>query len=139
VTPLTLVLLDGRQVTQLDDVVSLVATDGSGQFGVQAGHVALVTVLEPGLFRYRRVSRPAWTYGACVGGLLACLGHGDHTEVRIVSSRFLNGEQPEALQTALDAVLEQESSLRISTRESQLQLELALARRMQQLAQTTNP
>jgi hypothetical protein len=56
--------------------------------------------------------------------------------VRIVSSRILRGGEPEDMQSRLDQVLRQESSLRLSTRESRLRLDLALYRRLQELAQT---
>jgi len=134
---LTLTLLDGKSSVRMDDVTSIVAADASGQFGLLPGHLGLVTVLEPGLFRYRRAQHCAWTFGACVGGLLICAkAAGQAAQVRIVSRRFLQGEEPEALQTQLDELLERESVLRLSTRESREQLDLALYRRMQQLSET---
>lgn len=134
---LTLILLDGKSSVRMDDVTSIVAADASGQFGLLPGHLALVTVLEPGLFRYCRSQHSAWAFGACVGGLLMCEKAADHgTQVRVVSRRFLQGDEPEALQTQLDELLERESVLRLSTRESREQLDLALYRRMQQLSET---
>lgn len=134
---LTLTLLDGASSKRIEGLASIVAADASGQFGLQPGHVALVTVLEPGLFRYRRAQQDTWIYAACVGGLLSCATSPEGpTQVRIVSRRFLQGEQPEVLQTQLDQLLESESVLRLSTRESRERLDLAFYKRMQQLAQT---
>jgi len=133
---MTLTLLDGARILRIDDVASIVAADASGEFGLQPGHAELVTMLEPGLFRYRTSSQAEWTFGACLGGLASCAPVAGHTDVRIVSSRILHGGQPEALQVQLDQALQRESSLRLSTRESHLQLDLALLRRLQQLAQT---
>lgn len=130
---LSLTLLDGARSERIGEVTSVVAGDASGQFGVQAGHAEFVTMLEPGIFRYRTRRVPAWTFMAGAGGLLSCTERG--TEVRIVSSRFLRGATPEALQAALDALLAREGRLRLSTRASQLRLVLAFHRMLQQLAQ----
>lgn len=132
---ITLILLDGRASTPLARVTSLIAQDASGQFGILPGHVDLVTVLEPGLFRYRTASGTAWSYGASSGGLLYCERAAGLTQVRIVSRRFLLGDEPEALQTQLDDILRDERTLCISTRDSVAQLDQAFYKRMQQLAQ----
>lgn len=153
------VLLDGASRVELQDVRSLVAQDASGQFGLMAGHAAFLTVLEPGLFRYRTGQDEAWRFGASAGGLLRCepvanatqgtratrtAGQGEAqgsarpapaTEVKLVSRRFLLGEQPETLQTQLDHLLAEEQALRMSTRDNMEQLDLALMKRMQELAQ----
>lgn len=129
-------LLDGVSSVALPDVRSLVAQDASGQFGLMPGHAAFLTVLEPGLFRYRSGPDAPWRFGACAGGLLRCERVGGQTEVRIVSRRFLLGEAPEALQTQLDALLAAEQAMRVSTRDNMEQLDLALMRRMQELAQS---
>jgi F-type H+-transporting ATPase subunit epsilon len=134
---LSLILLDGTSRTLIENVTSIVAADASGQFGLLPGHDALVTVLEPGLFRYRQVHKTDWSYGACVGGLLSCTATPDRRiEVCVVSRRFLRGDEPEVLQTQLDQLLEREGMLRVSTRESRERLDLAFYKRMQQLSQT---
>lgn len=133
---LTLKLLDGAHITQIDAIASLVAADASGQFGLQAGHENFATLLEPGLFRWRLGDQADWLYGACTGGLLSCMQRAGHTEIRIVSRRILQGAQPEALQTQLEAALEREHSLRLGSRASQIKLETALHKRMQELAET---
>jgi hypothetical protein len=56
--------------------------------------------------------------------------------VHIVSTRILHGGEPEVLKSRLDELLQREGSLRVSTRESQLRMDLALHKRLQQLAQT---
>ena len=133
---LALTLLDGRSRERIEDVSHVVAADASGQFGLLPGHEPLVTVLEPGLFRYQRGGQQEWSYAACAGGLLAVSRAAQGgTEVCLVSRRFLRGDTPEALQSRLDELLERETQLRLSTRESREQLDLAFYRRMQQLAQ----
>ncbi|MEX8520295.1 MAG: F0F1 ATP synthase subunit epsilon [Leptothrix sp. (in: b-proteobacteria)] len=129
---MTLELLDGHSMRRIDAVRSVVAADASGMFGLMPGHEALVTVLEPGLLRYRCGGADApWIHAACVGGLL----RGADNHVRIVSRRFLSGDSPEQLQLELERLLTEEYSLRLSARTSQAKIELALLQRMQQLAQ----
>ncbi|HYA76688.1 MAG TPA: F0F1 ATP synthase subunit epsilon [Burkholderiaceae bacterium] len=137
---LTLRLLDGTSCVDVEDVTSLIAADASGEFGLLPGHAPLVTVLEPGLFRYRTTLHDDWLYGACAGGLLSCLRPPERkTQVCIVSRRFLRGEEPEALQSQLDALLEREGMLRLSTRASRERLDLAFYKRLQELAQMQAP
>lgn len=133
---MTLTLLDGRSSTVIEPVSSLVATDGSGQFGLLPGHAELITMLEPGLLRYRTTPDADWTYSACTGGLLYCLPAAGRTAVRIVSRRFLQGAAPEDLQVQLDQLLESERTLRLSLQDSIEHLDLSFYKRMQQLAQT---
>ena len=132
---ITLMLLDGRTTTCMERVTSLIAQDASGQFGILPGHAALVTVLEPGLFRYRMATGTVWSYGASAGGLLHCKREIAATRVRIVSRRFLLGDEPEALQTQLDELLAAQRTLRMSTRDRVRQLDQAFYKRLQQLAQ----
>ena len=131
-----LILLDGTTAVRVDAVTSLVAADATGQFGIQPGHAPLVTVLEPGLFRYR-VLRQDWTYAACAGGLLRCSRNGGATQVQIVSRRFVRDEQPLRLQARLDALLAAEATLRVSTRDSRDRIEQALQDRLRRLAEQT--
>jgi len=98
---LTLTLLDGVTALRIEGVASLVATDATGQFGLQPGHAPLLTVLEPGLFRYRQGGD--WTWAASAGGMLHCTRDAGGTQVAVVSRRFVLGAEPEALQGQLDA------------------------------------
>jgi F-type H+-transporting ATPase subunit epsilon len=136
---LTLMLLDGSRVQRIERVASLVAADASGQFGVLAGHAEFVTLLEPGLWRYRIEGEASWRHAAGAGGLLHCMPRAaGETEVRIVSARLLQagaGETPAVLERQLDALLEHEALLRLSARASQLRVDTALYRRRQELAE----
>lgn len=136
---LRLDLLDGRRIRQVEQVVSLIAADASGQFGVLPGHRPLVTVLAPGLLRYRlaEAGPDDWRWVATVGGTLRCADG----RVAIVSRRILGDDTsaPEALQTTLDAVLHEEQAWRESARSSQGRIETALYQRLQQLAEQPRP
>ncbi|WP_022980748.1 hypothetical protein [Ideonella sp. B508-1] len=135
----TLCLLDAQQVRRLAGVVRLLAEDAHGQFALWPRHEPQMTVLEPGLFRYRLAADAAdadWHCGACAGGLLRSAWEDGVQAVRIVSSRFLVDADAATLLQRLDALLAADQRLRLSTREEHLQLDLALMRRLQQLAQT---
>jgi F-type H+-transporting ATPase subunit epsilon len=133
---LLLRLMDGARETTVDDVVSFVAEDASGQFGLRPGHEPLLTCLEPGLFRFLRRGQLTWSHGACTGGMLHGLrGTGGRHEVRLVSRRILLGDDLATLRTQLDAMLAQERSLRTSTLEQVERLDLAFQRRLQALAE----
>jgi F-type H+-transporting ATPase subunit epsilon len=132
----TLRLLDGRHEQCVEGVISLVAEDATGQFGLWSGHEPLLTVLEPGLFRYRQVEScgvSPWRFGAGAGGVLCTWP--EPAEVRLVSSRFLLGEDPQALLQQLDAALAREHLQRVSTRDSQDRVDTALLRKLQELSQ----
>jgi F-type H+-transporting ATPase subunit epsilon len=131
---LTLTLLDGTTAQRIEHVASLVAADGSGSFGLQPGHAPLLTVLEPGLLRYR-TGEEDWTWLACAGGMLRCTREAGGTAVAIVSRRFLRGTAPEALQAQLEALLANESEIRLGTRQQREQVQMALQRRLQELAE----
>ncbi|MDX1811450.1 MAG: F0F1 ATP synthase subunit epsilon, partial [Gammaproteobacteria bacterium] len=57
------------QYELIEDVVSFVAEDESGSFGLMAGHADLMTALSFGLARYRQGTE-TWEYLAIPGGLL---------------------------------------------------------------------
>ena len=65
----TLELHDTSRTEQIEDVFSFVAEDGSGSFGLQAGHERFITVLRFGLARWR-TRDGVWHYVAMPGGVL---------------------------------------------------------------------
>jgi F-type H+-transporting ATPase subunit epsilon len=132
---LTLLLLDGKSSVCIDGLASIVAQDASGQFGLLPGHQALLTLLEPGLFRFRRPGQADWTFGACVGGMLHATRRDGQIEVRVVSRRFLLDAEPEALQMRLDEILQSEQTLRQRSHENRAQLDIAFRKRIQQLSE----
>jgi F-type H+-transporting ATPase subunit epsilon len=122
---LTVSLLDGRGERRLDGVVSLVACDDSGQFGIQPGHEAMVTAVVAGLIRCRDADGDTH-HLACTGGVLLCRDD----EVRIVSARFLVGEREEELIEQLDRLLGSEQAELVAGQQSRTQVERALLRRL---------
>ncbi|HUL68072.1 MAG TPA: F0F1 ATP synthase subunit epsilon [Burkholderiaceae bacterium] len=127
---LTLYLLDARSERRMDGVVSLVAADDSGQFGILPGHEPMITALAPGLIRCRPAERGVF-YAACAGGVLCCRDN----EVRIVSARFLIGERADELTAELDRLLSAERAQQLAGRQSRTQVEQALLRRLREWSQ----
>lgn len=62
-------LQDAKQTALISDVTSFVGQDGSGSFGIQAGHARIMASLSFGLARFR-TDEDAWTYLALPGALL---------------------------------------------------------------------
>jgi F-type H+-transporting ATPase subunit epsilon len=124
---MTLVLLDGARVTRFDDLVDVVATDASGSFGVRPGHEALVTVLAPGIVACRFADGRA-RYVACAGGVFRC----SRNLLQIVSARFIEEKDAALLTAQLDREVQGERAMRSSTRQSRLNLERALMRRLRE-------
>jgi F-type H+-transporting ATPase subunit epsilon len=127
---LTLDLLDGRSARRLEDIVSLVAGDETGRFGILPGHEPMVTALAPGLIRCRN-TQGGILHVACTGGVLSCRAD----TVQIVSARFLAGERAEALTAQLDHLLEAERTEQLAGRQSRAQVEQALLRRLREWSQ----
>ena len=65
----TLHLQSATQYEAIADVTSFVGEDGSGSFGIQAGHARMMASLSFGLARYRS-GEQAWQYLALPGALL---------------------------------------------------------------------
>ncbi|MGD8908780.1 MAG: F0F1 ATP synthase subunit epsilon [Chromatiales bacterium] len=62
-------LLDSTHSQEIAHLTSFVGEDASGSFGILAGHSRIMTLLRPGLARYRIDERP-WVYLALPGALL---------------------------------------------------------------------
>ncbi|MGD8341042.1 MAG: F0F1 ATP synthase subunit epsilon [Gammaproteobacteria bacterium] len=62
-------LQDARHTEVVDGVTSFVAEDGSGSFGIQAGHARIMASLSFGLARFRTQTGD-WRYLALPGALL---------------------------------------------------------------------
>jgi F-type H+-transporting ATPase subunit epsilon len=124
---LTVSLLDGHRERRIDGVVSLVAADDSGQFGLLPGHEPLVTAIDAGLIRCRRADGST-RHLACTGGVFSCRGD----EVQIVSARFLMGEREDELSAQLEQLLDEEQAEHLASRQSRTEVERALLKRLRE-------
>ncbi len=112
----SLQLLATEQQHRVEGLTSFVGEDGSGSFGILAGHQRLITSLVFGLARYRCGNDP-WQYLAVPGALLYFVDN----RLQICTRRYLidtdYGRISALLQEQLVAEEERMRSLRNSVRQ----------------------
>ncbi len=113
---------------RIEGVISLVARDHSGSFGVLAGHARMITLAEAGLLRFRRGDN-TWEYAACAGGLLYVRG----AETVVCTSRFVTGTDYHRLTETLETQLRAERESLKLQRSHVAQLEEEMVRRLWRL------
>jgi F-type H+-transporting ATPase subunit epsilon len=124
----TLRLLGAARSEEIGGVCSFVGEDRSGQFGIQALHEPLVTVLEFGLARFRREDAP-WEYVGLPGGLLYMAGNRLH----VCTTHYIRDTQRDRLVRALEAELRREQVLLNEFHASLKRLEEEMLRRLLRL------
>ena len=95
-TTFNLLIQDAENRYERSDVVSLVAADNSGQFGVLAGGEPLLASLRFGLARFRPAAE-AWHYVALPSGVLQF----DGKQLTITTTHFLVDTNRDAMSKAL--------------------------------------
>ncbi len=121
----TLHLQGSTQYERVDNVVSFVAKDQSGSFGIMPGHERMMTSLQTGLARFRMADQ-SWRFLALPGGLLYFVGN----ELYISMRRYLLGEDLKKISLALESELVAEEEKLHSVRESLVRLEEEMLKRM---------
>jgi len=118
-------IFDSRKSLRLADVTSFIGQDGSGSFGILAGHARMMTVLVLGLARYRRAEQP-WQYLAVPG---AVLYFADNV-LSLACRHYLIDEDYERISTRLSEELVAEERQLREVRLSLKSMEEALLKRM---------
>lgn len=98
-----IMLRDNSRSETIDGVVSFVAEDASGSFGLLAGHARIMTSLVFGLARFKTGAGP-WQYLAMPGAILLF----DDNVLNLNTRRYLLGGDYEAMSSALVEKLAQE-------------------------------
>ena len=93
-------LYSAASLDRIDGVTSFVGEDESGQFGLQANHGRLSTVLSYGLARFR-LGENDWHYLAVPCAVLYFI----HNTLHISTRRFVHGPDFRAVSQALDEQL----------------------------------
>jgi F-type H+-transporting ATPase subunit epsilon len=120
----TLLLHDATHAERIPDVTSFVGEDGSGSFGILAGHARMMTSLVTGLARYRVGGQP-WRYLALPGALLYFRGD----VLSISTRRYLVDDDYVRISEALrDQLLAEEQALQSTKRSLQRMEEEVLKR-----------
>jgi F-type H+-transporting ATPase subunit epsilon len=120
-TGFTLHLQGTLRTQELGAVTSFVGEDESGQFGLLASHERFVTVLLPGLARYRVRDEP-WTWLALPGGTLDFRGG----ELFISTTQYLAGPDFREMSSALrdDLLRKEQSAAALKTSVQRLETEM---------------
>lgn len=123
-------LQDAKQTAIINDVISFVGQDGSGSFGIQAGHGRIMTSLSFGLARFR-TGEDVWTYLALPGALL----YFNDGTLTLSTRHFVIDEDYERISKVIaEELMAEEMQLRRLKR-SLRQMEEEALRRMWQLGQ----
>ena len=125
----TLVLSSATRSERIGEVLSFVGEDASGSFGILAGHGRMMTILAPGLARFRGVDQN-WRYLASPGGVLYFY----KDSLSISTRRYLLDDDYERIADALERqLLEEENQLR-TMKESLRQMEEQVLKRMWEMS-----
>ena len=124
----TLHLQDAVRTERIDGVVSFVGHDGSGSFGILAGHARLLTVLDFGLARFRLTDKP-WEYLALPEAVL----YFADDDLTICTRRFLRDDDYERITRNLDERLRVEETELRGIKDSVHRLQEELIRRLWQM------
>jgi F-type H+-transporting ATPase subunit epsilon len=122
-------LQDARGEDSFEDVVSFVASDESGSFGLLAGHEQFMTCLGFGLARFRRAGRH-WEYLALPSALVTF----DGDRLVLSTRRYLRDPDYRRISAQLTERLAGEERDLAATRDSLRQLESAMIERFRELA-----
>ena len=96
-----------------EEILSLIAEDRSGYFGIEAEHINFLTVLAPTILRYRTGDQKEH-FIAINGGILKV----EHGTVTIAAREAVAGEDMSRLEAALSLEMEKEASDEKMTRVS---------------------
>lgn len=118
-------LQSGTQYERIDGVVSFVAADGSGSFGILAGHARAMSCVVTGLARFRTAGGE-WYYLALPGAVLYFV----RDELFVNTRHYLYDSDYKRINSALrEQLLAEEDKLRAVT-ESLHRLEDEMLKRM---------
>jgi F-type H+-transporting ATPase subunit epsilon len=127
-------LQDAVQCERLDGITSFVGRDGSGAFGILAGHTRFMTTLVMGLARFRGTDG-IWHYLALPGGLAYFVDN----QLCITTRRYLHDTDYTRIARALEEhIRSEEASLR-EIKDSLRHLEEEMFKRLWQLGRKGRP
>ena len=121
-------LLDGRGGQSFDSVVSFVAADASGSFGLLAGHAKMVSVLRYGLARFVD-NTGRWRYASMPG---AVLRFADNCLTLSTIRYFIGEERVKIVEELVSEMSRSDSDLR-AARDTLNEIEHTLIRRLVEL------
>jgi len=124
----TLQLCSATRRERIDDVISFVGADASGQFGILPRHARMITVLGYGLARYRTADGD-WRYLALPG---AVLRFGDD-RLSITARRYVHGTDYQRIRQSLDAELRADEARLGKLKTQLIRLEREMFRKLSEI------
>ncbi len=118
-------LQSGTQYERIENAVSFVGEDGSGSFGILAGHARMMTCLSTGLARFQRAGG-AWRFLAHPGAVL----YFAENRLFLSTRRYLHDPDYKHVSAALREELLAEEDKLSGIRESLQRLEDGMLKRM---------
>ena len=118
-------LQDATHYERIDQVVSFVGQDDSGQFGILADHARMMTVLAFGLARYRTIDDRRH-FLAVPRGLLYCVDNNLYLSAR----RYIRDDEYVRISQALEEQLVTEETALRSIKDSVHRLEEEMFKRL---------
>lgn len=109
----------------IEGVASFVGEDGSGSFGIMAGHARMMTFLSFGLARFRLAGGET-EYLALPGGLLYFVGNA----LRISTRRYFRSKDYNEMENVLDRQLREEEERLTAIKNSLRRLDESILRRL---------
>lgn len=121
-------LHDSMRAEHFDNVTQFIGADGSGSFGVLAGHARMVAVLRYGLARFVDASGK-WRYLTLPGGVMSFVDN----RLTIVTVRYFLGDERELICEQLAQEMNRTDSDVHTSRATLAEIEHALMRRLGEL------
>jgi F-type H+-transporting ATPase subunit epsilon len=128
-----MMLRDNSRFETIERVVSFVAEDASGSFGLLAGHARLMTSLVFGLARFRRETGP-WQYLAMPGAILLF----EDNVLNLNTRRYLLGGNYEDMSSALVEKLAHEERSLNEMKRTLHQIETNVLKQMLEMNKTVS-
>ncbi len=121
-------LHDSHGAEHFEDVTHFIAADGSGSFGVLAGHAHMVALLRSGLARFCDAAGQ-WRYLSLPGGVLSFADN----RLTLVTVRYFLGDERESICRQLSEEMAKSDSDVHTSRATMAEIEHSLVRRLGEL------
>lgn len=125
----TLHLLDSQGADSFDNVKQFIGADGSGSFGLLAGHAKMVAVLRYGLARFVDTT-DKWHYLSLPGGVISFADN----QLTLVTVRYFLGDDRGSICQRLEDELAATDSDVHKSRATLAEIEHSLIRRLGELS-----
>ena len=131
--PFSVVINDFTQAWQNDSVSSFVGRDASGSFGILAAHENFMTTLPAGMARFY-LPESGWQYLAQPGSVLLF----EQGRLYLSTTQFIISDESEKLVNLMESLWQRLEHQKRAARQSQLQIEQALTRKLWEMSKQDN-